>query len=142
MVHDVSQDYMYAPCDEDIYVDLCNEDRESGDESMCGKLVKAMYGTRPAARMWQREAAGTLKEAGFTAGRTSPCLFHHGPRDVMVCSHGDVFVSSGSPEDFKWFEKVLNSKYCIKTTIIGESDKLVKEVRVLNRLVRWQGGEV
>ena len=90
VVNDVSRAYMYAPCDEDVYVELCDEDREAGEEQMCGKLSKAMYGTRIAAKMWQREAGNTLKGAGFTAGRTSPCLFHHPARDMMVFLHGDV----------------------------------------------------
>ena len=141
MVNDVSRAYFYAPCDEDIYVDLCEEDRDIGEEHMCGKLVKAMYGTRTAARMWQREVANTLREAGFSAGRTSPCLFYHAPRDIMVFLHGDDFVSSGSPEDLKWFETVLRAKYCITTTFIGEDPKFEKQATVLNRLVRWQPGE-
>ena len=99
MVNDVSRAYMYALCDEDVYVELCDEDREAGEEQMCGKLSKAMYGTRIAAKMWQREAGNTLKGAGFTAGRTSPCLFHHPARDMMVFLHGDDLVSSGSVED-------------------------------------------
>ena len=141
MVNDVSRAYMYAPCDEDIYVELCEEDRAPGEDHLCGKLVKAMYGTRTAARMWQREVAGSLRAAGFSAGRTSPCLFYHKDRDIMVFLHGDDFVSSGSPENLKWFKSVLSSKYCIKTTVIGEDSKFEKQVRVLNRLVRWWPGE-
>ena len=102
---------MYVPCDEDVYVELCDEDREAGEENMCGKLSTAMYGTRIAAKTWQHEAGNTLKDAGFTAGRTSPCLFHHPARDMMVFLHGDDFVSLGSLEDLKLLEKVLSAKY-------------------------------
>ena len=85
MVNDVSRAYMYAECEDDIYVELCDEDQE-GDEgkTMCGKLVKAMYGTRPAAKMWQREGTKTLTDAGFTPGKTSPCIFHHNRRDITT----------------------------------------------------------
>ena len=141
MVNDVSRAYMYALCDEDIYVELCEEDRVPGEEHLCGKLIKAMHGTRTAARMWQREVAGSLGAAGFSAGRTSPCLFHHKDRDIMVFLHGDDFVSSGSPENLSWLKGVLGSKYCIKTTMIGEDIKYEKQVRVLNRLVKWWPGE-
>lgn len=140
MVNDVSRAYMYAMCEEDIYVELCAEDQEPGEEHMCGKLVKAMYGTRPAARMWQREVAKTLTEAEFSAGRTSPCLFYHSTRDVVALVHGDDFVSAGSPEDLEWLRTVLAKRYCIKTTIIGEQAKFNKHVRVLNRLLRWHCG--
>ena len=49
---------------------------------------------------------------------------------MMVFLHGDDFVSSGSVEDLKLLEKVLSAKYSIKTTTIGEGEKLAKEVRV------------
>jgi hypothetical protein len=64
MVNDVSRAYMYADCEDDIYVELCAEDQE-GDEgkTMCGELAKAMYGTRPAAKMWQKEGTMTLTDA-------------------------------------------------------------------------------
>ena len=44
----------------------------------------------------------------------------------MTFLHGDVFVSSGSLEDLKWLEGVLKNKYAIKTTTIGEDEKLAK----------------
>ena len=52
IVNDVSRAYMYADCEGDMYVELCDEDRtEVCDKGMCEKLVKAMYGTRPAAKI-------------------------------------------------------------------------------------------
>ena len=51
MVNDVSRAYMYAPCDEDVYVELGDEDREAGEEQMCGKPSKAMYDSRQAERL-------------------------------------------------------------------------------------------
>ena len=121
-------------------MELCKEDQEVGEEKLCGKLVKAMYGTRTAARMWQREVTKTLTGPEFTAGRTPPCLFHHRARDVMSFVHGDDFVSSGTPEDLEWLRTVLAKKYCLKTTVIGEQTKFEKHVRELNRLVRWHSG--
>ena len=47
--------YVYAPVEEEIYVELCSEDREGpGDNNKCGKLRMAMYGTRSAAKSWQK----------------------------------------------------------------------------------------
>ncbi len=141
MVNDVSRAYMYADCEEDIYVELCDEDCDENDEEpMCGKLEKAMYGTRPAAKMWQKEGTKTLEDAGFEAGKSSPCIFYHKRRDIMVFLHGDDFVSSGAVADLKWLEGVLKARYSIKTTVIGEDNKLEKEVRILNKIVRWHPG--
>ena len=117
MVNDVSRAYMYADCEGDVYVELCDEDQEDDEgKTMRGKMLKAMYGTRPAAKIWQKEGTKTLTDAGFTPGKTSPCISH----DIMTFLYGDDFVSSGSLEDLKWREGVLKGKYSIKTTAIGE----------------------
>ena len=54
MINDVSRAYFYADATEPTYVKLCPEDTQEGEEGMCGRLNKAMYGTRTAAREWQR----------------------------------------------------------------------------------------
>ena len=107
MGNDVSRAYMYAFCDEDIYVERGEGDRALGNEHFCGKPVDVMYGT-PARRI-----------AYFTKIN----------RDIMVFLHGDDFVSSGSPENRRWFD-ALSSKYCIKITMMGEDNKHEKQVRV------------
>ena len=43
--------------------------------------------------------------------------------------HGDDFVSSGSPENLRWFD-AFSSKYSIKTTMIGQDNRHEKQVRV------------
>ena len=55
MINDVSRAYMHADAADDIYVEECNEAKVEGDvEPMCWLCVKSMYGTRPAARQWQK----------------------------------------------------------------------------------------
>ena len=49
MVNDVARAYFNAPNLVPTFVDICEEDREPGDEGMCGELLVSMYGTRPAA---------------------------------------------------------------------------------------------
>ena len=48
---DVRRAYCHAKARRLVYVKLTKEDYEDG---MCGKLVKAMYGTRDAAQKWER----------------------------------------------------------------------------------------
>ena len=75
MVNDVSRAYMYAPCKQEMYVELCDEDIETEeDRGKCGKLKMSMYGTRPAARNWQEEFTKTLTKADFKTGKSSPCM--------------------------------------------------------------------
>ena len=55
MIHDVSRAYMHAEAAPDIYVDECEEAMVAGDvEPMCWLTTKSMYGTRPAAKQWQK----------------------------------------------------------------------------------------
>ena len=55
-----------------MYVWLPEEDNEPGK---CGKLVKAMYGTRDAAQNWEWEHVEFLKSSGFKQGSATPCAF-------------------------------------------------------------------
>ena len=60
MLKDISRALMHARTTSDIYVKLCEEDKaEPGDEHMCGKLIKSMYGTRAAAHDWHAEMTRT-----------------------------------------------------------------------------------
>ena len=52
--------------------------------------------------------------------------------------HGDDFVSEGAKEDLKWFDEALAKEFKIKTEILGPDEGEVKELRILNRVVRWE----
>ena len=65
MYADVSRAYFYAKARRDVYIKLPAEDSEEG---MCGKLDKAMYGTRDAAQNWEEEYSETLIAIGFSRG--------------------------------------------------------------------------
>ena len=133
---DVSRAYFYAPTSRPVYVQLPEEDREPGDENMCGKLRVSMYGTRDAAMNWATEYGETLKKAGFVQGKTSPCLFFHEAKNVAIMVHGDDFVAVGDPANLASTEAALREKYKIKTETLGSAEKDVKEVRILNKIVR------
>ena len=52
--------------------------------------------------------------------------------------HGDDFVTSGSREDVKWLQQMLEKRFEIKTTTVGPKEDRgeVKEARILNRIIR------
>ena len=58
----------------------------------------------------------------------------------MVFVHGDDFVSSGEEESILWFKKLLENRYPIKTTILGEDKKYEQYAIILNRILRWHPG--
>ena len=78
---------------------------------MCGKLNKAMYGTRDAAANWSEEYTSRLVDMGFKVGAASPCVFHHPQRGLRAYVHGDDFVVVGMPKDLKWMQSKVEEKY-------------------------------
>ena len=103
---------------------------------MCGKLRVSMYGTRDAAMNWATEYGETLKQAGFVQGKSSACLFYHKARDVAVMVHGDDFVAVGDPKYLAETEAALSKKYKIKTEMLGADEGDLKEIKVLNKIIR------
>ena len=65
---DVSRAYFYAPVARPVYVQIPEEDRQKGDEDMCGRLRVSMYGTTDAALNWSNEYWDTSKAAGYKQG--------------------------------------------------------------------------
>ena len=104
----VSRAYLYAPCEEDIYVQIAEEDKEPGDETKCGKLKMAMYGTRAAAKAWKHHFTHVLKKHGFVPGLANPCVFRHTACDIKVMVHGDDFIATADEINLKWLENAQN----------------------------------
>ena len=90
---------------------------------MCGQLIKAMYGTRPAAQQWQNKYTSDLLAMGLTRGKSSPCVFRHHLRDLNTFVHGDDFVTSGSEDNLAWMQESLENIYKIKTQVLGEQKR-------------------
>ena len=66
LLMDISKAYLHADVIDDcLYVELPTEMNMPG---YCGHLKKALYGTREAARCWEREYSKTLESMGFMKG--------------------------------------------------------------------------
>ena len=59
---DVRRAYFHAKARRKVYIELLEEDNQPG---MCGKLNKAMYGTRDAAQNWEHAYVDFMKSIGF-----------------------------------------------------------------------------
>ena len=141
---DVARAYFNAKCDPEdpCYVQLPAED---GDvNTKCGLLIRHMYGTRRAADGWQEEYSSTMvRDLGFVQGTASPNLFRHKGKGIVCSVHGDDFTSSGPKDALDWFEAELQNHY--EVTIqprLGPGPDDAKEVRVLNRIIRWCEGHL
>ena len=142
MYADVSRAYFYAKAVRPVYVKLPEEDMEPGDENRCGRLKMSMYGTRDAALNWSLEYAATLHAAGYVQGKANPCLFHNEALGVSIMVHGDDFVAVGPQEHLEETRRTLESKYKLKTQVLGCEEGEEKEVRILNKVVRMSDSGV
>ena len=70
----ISRAYLNAKCDpaRPTFVALPTEDKDH--RSICGLLLKQMYGTQAAADGWQQEYSTTIIELGFKQGVACPCF--------------------------------------------------------------------
>ena len=139
MAHDVSRAYFYAPGKpgQHIYVQLPPEDKGPGEEDMCGRLNFSMYGTRSAATNWQAHYTKVLVQNGFVVGIANNCTFYNEQKQIYCMVHGDDFISTGSDESLKWMEQMLSKDFKIKTNKIGPEKTDEKELKVLNRILRY-----
>ena len=81
---------------------------------MCGKLIKAMYGTRDAARNWEYEYVEFMEGIGFKRGQSTPCIFWHKEKGVRAVVHGDDFILLGHEVAVDWFRDKIQDKFEVK----------------------------
>ena len=138
MLNGISRAYLHSPCRGEVFVARCKEDKAPGEDpynKTCWRLLKSMYGTRPAAQDWQHTVRTTLTSLGFQPGLSSANVFWHKKRDIWTMVHGDDFASSGELSDLRWLEGELAKTLLVKTEVLGGQACLKKEVRMLNRLI-------
>ena len=132
---DVRRAYFHAEARRKVYVRLPPEDYMEG---YCGKLKKAMYGTRDAAQNWEYAYVAFMEKVGFARGAASPCVFYMKGRNLRVVVHGDDFTVLGYEEDLDWFRRAISEEYEVKFRgRIGPGATDDKAIRILNRVVEW-----
>ena len=132
---DARKAYFNAEVDRPTYVTLPSE---VGQAWKCGRLSRCMYGTRAAGMRWEETYTQALVRHGFLQGKASPCCFRHPSRDLKLVVHGDDFTILGTDEHLDWFEKTIQGEVEVKIRgRLGGGEKDDREIRVLNRIVRW-----
>ena len=104
---------------------------------MVAQLNLSLYGTRDAAQNWTQEYTRALVAAGFTAGKASPCNFYHEKLGMALSVHGDDFTVSGPEKALEWLKEFFQSRWDVKSTILGPENHQAQEIKVLNRSIRW-----
>ena len=135
MVNDVRRAYFYAKQQRNVFIELPAEDEEARDGEV-GQLMLCLYGTRDAAREWQRTLSEHLVSIGFVPGRGHPSVFVHTQRDIRLLVHGDDYFSSAHSADLDWLEAQLGKRYEIQSQRVGAAENGENELKILNRIVR------
>jgi len=134
---DIKRAYFYAQAHRDGYVRILEEDFEPGDEEKVAKLRLSLYGTRDAAHNWAKEYGGFLMSLGFQRGIASPCNFYHEKWNVRLTCHGDDFFIAAPMASIEWLIQEMSKRYELKSQVLGTEKTCHKEIRILNRIVRW-----
>ena len=137
MINDVSRAFFHARAKRQVYVRLAEEDKEPGQDHLCGGLNFSMYGTRDAAQNWFDEYSQQLVSIGFVQGAATPCIFHHKEKGIRTFVHGDDYDSTGKVESLLWMKGQLEKRYQIRTQVLGNGEGQVKEVKIFNRIITW-----
>jgi hypothetical protein len=134
-VIDARKAHLHAFVDRAIWVHLPPEEARPG---FCARLRRCLYGTRDAPKRWEAFLADQLLKLGFVQGLASPCCFRHSSRDLRCVVHGDDFVFAGPVGELDWVRARMAESFLTKVVgRLGGGAGEVRELRILNRVVRW-----
>ena len=101
---DVTSAFTQADIDSDIYVEPPEGYPQYQGKVL--KLVKALYGTKQASRMWQLKLREKLIEMGFANSSHDPCLFSRRTPEgsiMLIGVYVDDIVLAHNERELKWF---------------------------------------
>jgi len=135
MLIDVRKAHLNAVCEDEVYVELPIEAKAPGK---CGKLLRWLYGMRPAANAWEKEYVEKLASIGFERGKYSPVVFFNAQTGVRCVVHGDDFTFAGGKEELMSVKFYMTSWWDIKLRgVLGGEENDDKEATILGRRLRW-----
>ena len=106
--------------------------------TVVGRLRKCIYGTRDAGAIWEAVYTDALISMGFAQGKASPCCFYHDGWKVSIVVHGDDFTALGNDDGLSKWEAGMAKAFEVKLQgRLGPDPGDKKEVRILNRILRW-----
>ena len=135
--NDISRAQFQGTAQRLIYIRLPAEDREKYGEDKVGRLIKSMYGTQDASRIWQLDYVNLIcgELGGFPRGKHSAALFHNLNQDARMTVHGNDFVCLSDDDGLKHIDSLLKSKNTAKDMgTLGFEDSDAKSFLLLNRV--------
>ena len=94
-----------------------------------------MYGTRDAPAVWQRLVKKVMTELGFTASRTSACVYVHRARGLRVVAHVDDFPVTDLKSELQELRRQLQHGYEVDGDMLGMEADEKAEGKFLGRKI-------
>ena len=136
-VYDVSVAFFHATIDEDITV---LPPPGAGRPGHVWILLKAMYGTRRAAQLWQEHLAGVFKSGNWRRIGNIAGAYYEPNLDIALVIHGDDFLAEGTAECLNELDKLLFSAMDVKAMPrIGPG--AASSGKYLKRIIKWENDE-
>ncbi|CAK0894862.1 unnamed protein product [Prorocentrum cordatum] len=104
--------------------------------------LKAMRGLRDAGAAFDLKVEKVMEGLGARQGQFSPCVYRI--RSLVTWRHGDDFVVFGGRSEARGFEAGPGNRLIVERRgVLGleASEGDVKEIAVLNRILRWAQGD-
>ena len=103
-LHDARVVFFHAVMDEEVYVRPPPGLRRPGK---LWRLLRALYGTRKAAQLWQTHYSKVFTDGGFTVVKCVPGTFYSEALNLEVVAHCDDFLSASTDESQDAFDRLL-----------------------------------
>ena len=103
-------------------------------------LLKAMYGTRPASKLFGSYVTDNMQKEGFQLLAIMPMTFYHPVLDICMGCHGDDFLAEGTAASCDELDKIMHRCFEVKIMPrIGppEHGGQATSGRHLGRLIKW-----
>ena len=125
-VVDVRRAYFYAEPLAKTFVELPDYYDLDTQTRCCGRLRRCLYGTRQAARSWQREMETGNKAAGIVMGKMSKCSFKSLRGKLVGVVHGDDILLAGPRSLVAAARKSLRKRFETREQMMGDQLMRVK----------------
>ena len=91
--------YPQADVECDLYLEIPQGfEFEGSRKTHCLKLIKNLYGSKAAGRVWQQHLFKGLLDIGFTQSHTDECVFYKGTAMFMVYTDDGIFCGPDMDE--------------------------------------------
>jgi len=116
---DVSNAFTQAHIDKDVFVEQARgfEKLDENGVPYVLKLIRALYGTKQASRLWQDTLRAFLLELEFKNSLVDPCLYAiHCKKGIIVLGVyvDDLIVSTSNDHMFEWFWSKFEARFTSK----------------------------